>query len=477
MILSPVESLNKLDSFFKNESSFTELNLPELVMIDTDTGYNFWNRLIINSPNLKTLNLENMQQSPYILVGENLEEINLEQLQEVEFNDVLLNSSISSLPTRVLQNTKIQTLNLPNFVGTRRPIPQGTDDISNSYSQYASFWNNYWLKDVSLGNSMMTVQENSNCKFNGFWFRNNYFLKYLRLNYPYVIPLIRTAGFNTTPIGDGDGHIYVPDNLVNSYKLADNWSSFKDKIKSLSDYEIDIASENASFISDSWETILENCSKGTVSNYTVGQKKIVKINGIPTVFILVGKNQDILSSDNTLRAPLSWLGATISNFTPINVSDSFDNTNPRQYNYAVNFRSALTSIYEGIEPTVKAGIKSVKKYGKGFDNNNTLTDYPSIETGCWPPSQIELGLIQGVQAGTFTYQYFQTDRWSKINYRLGLTNINEVNGSKICIALRDYTNTGSNYPDLLRSLDSDNTPMEVVTNVSTRPYLIVGFCT
>lgn len=327
----------------------------------------------------------------------------------------------------------------------------------------------------------MNESDNSRYKFNGFWFRNNYFLKYLRLNYPYVISLVRTAGFNTTPIGSGDkGRIYVPKDLVSAYKTADNWGSFKDKIFSLEDYERDLLADKNNFLNKTWEQILADCSKSSQlgPEYELGKKMLVKINEVPVEFYLVGKNQDILAEDNTKTAHSSWLGATISDFTLKSVgSSNFDSSTPRQYTNALEFREAVTRIYEGFEDIVKNNIKAVKKFSKGFNANGDANDYSSIETGCWPPSAVELGIKTSIQAGAFTYNYFKSDPWSKIDYRLGETNINEVDGQKICVALRDYTNNNSNYPDQLRSINNAEHPMEVVTgNSTTRPYIIVGFC-
>ena len=39
-----------------------------------------------------------------------------------------------------------------------------------------------------------------------------------------------------TPIASGAGYIYVPDDLVDSYKAATNWSVYADQIKPLSEY-------------------------------------------------------------------------------------------------------------------------------------------------------------------------------------------------------------------------------------------------
>lgn len=458
-------SLAQLRSFFLSDLS--SIDIPSLVRIDTNTNMALWNALSFTDNNLKSLYLENMEQSPYILTCNNLVDLNLNKMQEVEFGAWLLNN-LQDFPTKFLQDTKIQTLNFPNFKGTRNQLPSDSDDITSAYAKYVSFWNNYWLKDVSLGNSKMDAANiTDNYKYNGFWFRNNYFLKFLRLNYPYVIPLTRTAGFNTTPIGSGEGYIYVPDDLVNSYKSASGWNSLASKIKSLSEYEIDVSSDRDS-ISDSWETILAKCANGTAeTDYSVGQTKTVMIDNTPVQFTIVGIKKDTLAAGGL--AQLTWMETTISNFQTYSVGD-FSDGSPRQFNNAINFRSHLTSIYEAIEPTVKAGIKTVIKNSKGFDATNTYMDYSSEESGVWPPSARELNLTQT----TSPYDYFNNN--PNIVFCLGATNINEVNNQKICVALRDYSsNSSTNYPDMLRA-KTDNTS-EIVYANATNPYIIVGFCT
>ena len=186
------ESLALLNSFFKNELS--NIDIPELVRIDSLFG--LWNSLIFTNSNLTSLKLENMEQAPYILDCENLLELKLDKLQEVEFSggmDGLYLNNLSNYPTRFLHNSKIQSLSLPSFKGTQYPLPSNSNSINEYNARAASFWDNYCLRDVSLGNSKMRIEENGNYKFNGYWFNNNYFLKFLRLNYPYIIPLVRNA--------------------------------------------------------------------------------------------------------------------------------------------------------------------------------------------------------------------------------------------------------------------------------------------
>ena len=57
----------------------------------------------------------------------------------------------------------------------------------------------------------------------------------LRLN---RVSQLKTADvFNNTPIANGTGFVYVPDNIVEQYKTADNWSNYASQIKPISELE------------------------------------------------------------------------------------------------------------------------------------------------------------------------------------------------------------------------------------------------
>lgn len=466
------ESLALLNSFFTNELS--RIDIPELVRIDSPFG--LWNSLVFVNSNLNTLKLENMEQAPYIINCGNLLELKLDKLQEVEFNasissDGLYLNYLSNFPTKFLHNSKLQSLSLPNFKGTQYPLPSYASNINDANASAASFWDNYWLRDVSLGNSLMRAEDNSNYKFNGFWFNNNYFLKFLKLNYPYVIPLVRIAGLSTTPIGNGSGYIYVPDELLTSYRSAPQWNNFNQKFKGLSEYQQDFDLYTDS-ISDDWNAILTNCANNAVDKYKIGDTKTVMIDNIPTQFKIVGKNVDTLANQNG-KAALSWMETKITRVaTPQSVRDIFNNNAPQQFQNATNFREAVNQIYLKIEPTVKNGIKKVIKSSLGRDSSQAFGYYNS-EDFLWPPSQLELGL----DINQSPYQYYQTTPRRIINYYLGETNINEINGSKICVALRDYTNMSSNTPDLLRPNSDSTQSMEIINSNEINPYIITGFCT
>lgn len=51
-----------------------------------------------------------------------------------------------------------------------------------------------------------------------------------------VATLSNVSAFQSTPIVKGKGHIYVPDDLVDSYKTATNWSVYANQIRPMSEY-------------------------------------------------------------------------------------------------------------------------------------------------------------------------------------------------------------------------------------------------
>ena len=61
-------------------------------------------------------------------------------------------------------------------------------------------------------------------------------LKSVRLGANQVATLANANALLSTPIARGTGYIYVPDELVDSYKTATNWSVYSDQIRPMSEY-------------------------------------------------------------------------------------------------------------------------------------------------------------------------------------------------------------------------------------------------
>lgn len=51
--------------------------------------------------------------------------------------------------------------------------------------------------------------------------------------------LANVNAFSGTTLGNGNGYIYVPSALVDTYKAATNWSSYADRIYAIEDYTVD----------------------------------------------------------------------------------------------------------------------------------------------------------------------------------------------------------------------------------------------
>ncbi|MBQ9731178.1 MAG: leucine-rich repeat domain-containing protein [Bacilli bacterium] len=63
-------------------------------------------------------------------------------------------------------------------------------------------------------------------------------LSKLIINNATPITLKYTTAFQDTPIANGTGYIYVPDESVESFKAATNWSAYADQIKPISELEV-----------------------------------------------------------------------------------------------------------------------------------------------------------------------------------------------------------------------------------------------
>lgn len=59
----------------------------------------------------------------------------------------------------------------------------------------------------------------------------------IKLTSSQIVTLRGANAFERTPIASGTGFIYVPDELVESYKTATNWTVYADQIKGLSELE------------------------------------------------------------------------------------------------------------------------------------------------------------------------------------------------------------------------------------------------
>lgn len=72
---------------------------------------------------------------------------------------------------------------------------------------------------------------------NGYAFQLCGNLTQLIIRTPTVCELRALSAINSTAIHNKKGYIYVPDELVEEYKVATNWSNYASQIKPLSEYQ------------------------------------------------------------------------------------------------------------------------------------------------------------------------------------------------------------------------------------------------
>lgn len=119
--------------------------------------------------------------------------------------------------TRTFHATKLEEINLPNLnsIGT---------------STLRMFANCDYLKKLDLRKLGGTT-------ISSYTFYSDDSLKTLILGGNELNPLENVNAFENSAMRYGTGYIYVPDNLVDTYKTATNWIAFADNIKPMSELE------------------------------------------------------------------------------------------------------------------------------------------------------------------------------------------------------------------------------------------------
>jgi len=237
-----------------------------------------------------------------------------------------------------------------------------------SVEPYA-FRNDTALKVVDLSATSGTVTINANA------FDGCSALTHVIIRSNTMATLSSTSAFTNTKIARKLGAIYVPTDLIATYKANANWKNYF--IADINDYPL----SDFSTIKDSWATIAAGTN---YANYSVGDTKLIDVNGTQAYMQLVAKDTDILSSDHSSTAKMTWVTKDILTTHNMNAtsttSGGWGKTEMR------------TWLRETILPTlpevVRNNIKTVDKtYRSKSPNDETLT----IEDTIWIPSYKEVG--------------------------------------------------------------------------------------
>ena len=177
-----------------------------------------------------------------------------------------------------------------------------------------------------------------------------------------------------TLIAAGEGAVYVPTALVDSYKAATNWSTYASQIYPISAYPV----TDFSTISDSWAEIFAAEDNGTyATKYQVGDKKQIVVNGTTAYAVIAAMGVDTLA-DNSGTAKITWVLDRIITTHAMNPTATNENGWPD-----TDMRTWLSeTILPTIDETIRNNIKEVSK--TSYDHT-TSADVTSTDK-LWLPS-------------------------------------------------------------------------------------------
>ena len=256
---------------------------------------------------------------------------------------------------------------------------------------------------------------------------------------------LTTDALTNTAIAAGIGWIYVPTDLVATYKAASNWSNYASQIVDISEYPKALQDET---ISDSWSTIFANEDNGTYKTvYSLGDIKYMYLNGTPMPMQIVAFDED--------TSKISWVCKSILD------THNMNPTSKTTGGWASsNMRTWLReTIYPMIDSTIRNRIVAVTKNYYDAKTSSRLT----ISDTVWIPSEYEIfGTTSYENSGTLYTGVF-TDATSRIK-KYGLNGsasnwwLRSAISGTYCRCV-NYDGYASNY------------------NANTAAGVVLGFCT
>ena len=307
-------------------------------------------------------------------------------------------SAVTSLANYLFQGcTSLKTVTAPGLTRLEQYCFSGCTSLEMNSFPSVTYVGNYAFQNVPIGvvslpacTSIGTYLANGTGP-TGFDFTKNLTIPanafnasgnmvHLVLRSEELCPLSNVNAFTGTPISIGFGYIYVPADLVDTYKAATNWSTYADQILPLTAYP----KAASGSISDTWAEILEAELDGTYSTkYSVGDTKVVDIDGTGVLMKIVAMDTDVLTSDTSKTAPITWISAGILEMRGMN------STNTTAGGWADSeMRTYMReTLFPKIEQTVRLNIKEVNKtYKSVTPTNGVLTAADTV----WIPSSREI---------------------------------------------------------------------------------------
>jgi hypothetical protein len=226
--------------------------------------------------------------------------------------------------------------------------------------------------------------------------QNNRNLVSLILRGDTKVTLENIDALSGTPIENNFGWIYVPANLVSTYKADSKWSTYASNIVSIEEYPK--VYDGGCTITDTWEEIFASEDDGTyITKYSIGDTKFAMIENIPIRMQIAKFDGDDLS-DGTGKAKITWVCESVSMQKKIFSPSKKEWAASELHQYLNGY------LYSNIETVVRNRIKTVSKT---YNRNNSISN-----DNIWLLSCREMG-INGYETSGVVYNELFTDNLSK----------------------------------------------------------------
>lgn len=362
------------------------------------------------------------------------------------------NTRVTSVGTYCAYNyTALTSINLPAATSIGQYAFYGCTGLTNVNLPAATAIGQYTFSGCS---NLECIDLSGSAKptINTYAFQNCSKLNAVIIRSDTVATLSGTNALTDTLIPLGLGGIYVPDDLVDAYKAATNWATYAANIYPISAYPV----TDFSTITDSWDEILAAINDGTyATKYSVGDTKLMTINGSDVYVQLVAMDADPLADGSGNTAPTSWV---VKSSLTTHVMNS-TNTNADGW-AACEMRSWLReTAITWLPETIRSAIKDVTKTYYDYTTKSTL----SIADTVWIPSAREVFGGTSYETSGPDYTAVYSSPANRIRYNLS--------GTAVYWGLRTaFLNSGSGFRCVTTGGDI------TTTNASDASGVLLGFC-
>lgn len=224
---------------FAEINSLKTVDLPNVTSIEDYAFYNCLGLNNLNAPNTTTIGARAFS-------GAHLSELNFPIVTKLgnycffgmynDYTTVDLPKLTSTGDNTFGNNTSLVTVNLPEATSLGSFLFEACSSLKNVNIPKVTLVHNQAFRECS---ALETIEFPSLTELTG-WGQMFYGCSSLTTvvirNTTKVALLNMGNAFSGTKIASGTGYIYVPDELVDSYKVATNWVTYANQIKPLSEY-------------------------------------------------------------------------------------------------------------------------------------------------------------------------------------------------------------------------------------------------